>query len=105
MAVAPLSAILTAAASLALRLMSSLASGLYDSLGLSSLAVPEVLSLSTVHCIGTALGSDEELDLLLERLDLLLEELHSLGEIFLATVAWALSRGVTVASDFDEELD
>ena len=111
-AVASRPVILAAAASPALRLMSALASGLSDFLEVSSLAVPEVLSLSTpVRYVATASDSYKELNSLFERLDSPLEELHSLGEVFdspenfLATAAWGLSRGVTATSDFDEELD
>ena len=51
-------------------------------LGVSSLAVMEVLSISTpVRCVVTASGSNEELDSLLERLDPPLKELHPLGEV------------------------
>ena len=55
-------AILAAAASLALRLMSALASGLSDFLGVSVLATPGVSSATTLaRCAATATCSDEKL--------------------------------------------
>ena len=73
-------AILAVVASPAFRLMSALASGLSDFLGVSSLAMPGVSSTDTLACCATtASDSLEELSLLLERLNSVQGELDSLG--------------------------